>query len=433
MGAPDAMTRTPGRTRSVLVLGATGFLGRHCVDALARAGFRVICGSRHPPGARACHAHVPVDFELDVSEPSWAPKLDGVDAVVNAVGIAAERQDGSFDTIHHAAPRALFGACATRGVQVVQVSALGADAQARSRFHLSKRAADDYLLAVHGNAVVVQPSLVFGPGGTSATLFSALASLPLVPLPGDGRQQVQPVHVDDVAAAIVAIVRDPPRGDRRIALVGPQPVQLRELLSALRERMGFPPPRFVQVPMRLARWGVRVAAAVRPGWLSTELLDMLERGNTADPAAATRVLGYTPQPAVERIDGERERIVASAAWLVPLLRLAIAITWLAAAAVSFGLYPLEDSVALVERTGLHGTMALAAVYAGAAVDAYFGIASLLQRNTRYLWMAQIAVVVAYTVILTIAIPETWLHPFGPLVKNVPILVAILLVSRMSPR
>ena len=107
--------------------------------------------------------------------------------MVNAVGIAAERPGASFDAVHVAAPRALFEACAAQGVQVVQISALGADAQARSRFHLSKRSADDCLLAVHRTAVVVQPSLVFGPGGASATLFAAMASLPIVPLVGDGR------------------------------------------------------------------------------------------------------------------------------------------------------------------------------------------------------------------------------------------------------
>jgi uncharacterized protein YbjT (DUF2867 family) len=376
---------------------------------------------------------VRIDFETDIDDAAWATRLEGIDVVVNAVGIAAERRGSSFEAIHDLAPRALFRACVAQGVQVVQISALGADAQAQSRFHLSKRAADDDLLAMHRTAVVVQPSVVFGPDGTSAALFAALASLPVVPLPGDGRQQVQPIHVDDVAAAIVAIVRHPPADARRIALVGPQAVELRALLAALRMRMRLPPPRFLHVPMRVARLGVRVAAAVRPGWLSTELLDMLERGNTADPAATMRALGYAPRPVADLIEGERDRIVGSSVWLVPLLRLAIAIVWLAAAAVSFGLYPLEDSVALVERTRLHGAMALAAVYAGAALDAFFGIATLFTKSPRRLWLAQIAVIVAYTLILTLAIPETWLHPFGPLVKNVPIVAALLVLWQWSRR
>jgi len=324
--------------------------------------------------------------------------------------------------------------CARWGVQVIQISALGADAGARSGFHLSKRAADDYLLAIHPTAVVVQPSLVFGPGGTSATLLCALATLPVVPLPGRGEQRIQPLHVDDLAAAIVAVVRRaPPARARRVALVGPDAIELRTLLHILRTRMGLSPPWFVPVPKGLVRWAVRLGAAMRPGWLSTDLLDMLDRGNTADPAATRRLLGYAPRPAAEFVEGERDRIVASSVWVVPLMRTAIAIVWLTAAAVSFGLYPLEASVQMVERTGLRGGMALAAVYAGAAVDAAFGIATLLQRNDRWLWIAQAVVIVGYSIILTIALPETWLHPFGPVVKNLPILAAILLCLRMARR
>ena len=425
--------RTTRRHKTVLLLGATGFIGRHCARALQREGFRVICGSRRAASA-ACEGHLRVDFAADVSDDAWAPRLDGVDVVVNAVGIAAERPGTSFEHVHTQAPRALFDACAQRNVQVIQISALGADANARSGFHLSKRAADDYLLAIHPTAVVVQPSLVFGPGGTSATLLGALATLPVVPLPGRGEQRVQPLHVEDLAAAIVAIVRrTPPANRRRIALVGPNALELRALLHVLRTRMGLPPPRFIPVPMALVRWAVRMGAALRPGWLSTDLLDMLERGNTADPAATRRILGYAPRPAGEFVDGERDRIVASSVWIVPLMRTAIAAVWLAAAAVSFGLYPLEASVQMVERTGLHGNMALAAVYAGAGIDAAFGIATLLQRSDRWLWIAQAVVIVTYSIILSIALPETWLHPFGPLVKNLPILVAILLCLRLSRR
>lgn len=421
------------RPQRVLVLGATGFLGSHIAAALNRAGWLVTCGSRSGH-AGSCDEQVRVDFECDVSDATWASRLAGVDVVVNAVGIAAERRGSSFHAIHDAAPRALFRACAARGVRVIQVSALGADAHAHSRFHLSKRAADEDLLALHDSAWVVQPSLVFGPGGTSAALFAMLATLPVIPLPGSGRQQVQPLHVNDLAAAIVALASRPPVGaQRRIALVGPRPVALRDLLGALRMRMGLPPARFVPVPMQFAHFGVRVAAGLRPGWLSTELLDMLERGNTADPGATIRVLGYVPRPVDEQIDGERERIVGSSLWLVPLLRMAIAVVWLVAAAVSLGLYPLEDSVAMVERTGLHGALALSAVYAGAGIDAIFGIATLLARRPHYLWLAQIAVIVAYSIILTIAIPETWLHPFGPVVKNLPLLVAIMIVARLSRR
>src|SRR5439155_26090049 len=95
----------------------------------------------------------------------------------------------TFRALHDEGPRALFAACRESGVtRVVQVSALGADAEAASAFHRSKRAADDFLLSLPLRGVVVQPSLVFGVGGASAELFTRLAALPLVPLPGGGTQ-----------------------------------------------------------------------------------------------------------------------------------------------------------------------------------------------------------------------------------------------------
>jgi len=79
-------------------------------------------------------------------------------------------------------------------IEVINISALGADAEASSRFHLTKKAADDYLLATHTRAVVLQPSLVYGPGGASARMFDTLASLPVIPLIGDGGQWIPPVR-----------------------------------------------------------------------------------------------------------------------------------------------------------------------------------------------------------------------------------------------
>src|SRR4051812_8633781 len=132
----------------VFIVGASGFLGRCLVAPLKDAGHDVLCGVRdiaRSPGERC----VAVDFTRDHRTEDWLPRLEGIHAVVNCVGILRERGDQTFSALHEAAPRALFAACAEAGVyKVIQISALGADEAARSRYHTSKRRADEFLASL---------------------------------------------------------------------------------------------------------------------------------------------------------------------------------------------------------------------------------------------------------------------------------------------
>jgi hypothetical protein len=180
---------------------------------------------------------------------------------------------------------------------------------------------------------------------------------------------------------------------------------------------------------------VRLAARLRIPWASPETLQMLERGNTADAEDITVLLGRLPRAAPDFIPPDLAHCVARDAkwsWLSKLLRVSIAIVWLTAAAVSAGIYPLASSVALVEATGAGPPLAAALVYTGAAVDLIFGIATLVLR-WRGLWLMQIAVITVYTIIISLWLPEFWLHPFGPVVKNIPLLAAIYLLYELEGR
>ena len=405
------MSRVP--RAAVLVVGAGGFIGARVAEALERDGHSVRRAMRPA-----------VDFSRDDAA-AWRARLEGIGVVVNCAGVfAASPQE--FDEVHTRGPIALFHACAERGVRVVHFSALGADAAAQSRFHLSKRAADDALLAMDVPAIVLQPSLVHGEGGTSARLLATLASLPLIPLPGRGEQRIQPVHIDDVVDAVRAVVRSEFFPRRRVALVGREALTLREYLAHLRSAMGLARARFVDVPPPL----VRLAANIGFGLLDRDSLAMLERGNTADAAAIRDLLGREPRTPLEFAARARE---AQLGWLLPLLRLAIAIVWLAAGVVSAGLFPVEESLAMLARTGITGAAATLALYGAAVFDFAIGIATLAMKRRRGLWTLQLAVILGYTAIITVALPEQWLHPFGPVVKNLPLLAAIWLLRETEPR
>lgn len=111
-----------------------------------------------------------------------------------------------------------------------------------------------------------------------------------------------------------------------------------------------------------------------------------------------------------------------------LIRLTLAAMWLATGALSLGIYPRADSLSLLERVGLHGTTALITLYLAAALDIVLGLLTLF-RPSQFLWQAQAMLIVAYTLIISLWLPEFWLHPFGPILKNLPVLMLLWLLNK----
>lgn len=421
----------------VLLTGADGFIGGALADALAERGHALTLCTRDVAGASRRwpqHRVIPVDFALDHRVEDWIGRLAGIDAVVNAVGIFRESGWQTFAAIHMRAPMALFEASVAAGVRrVVQVSALGADAHAVSGFLRSKHAADVALLRLPLQATVVRPSLVFAPEGASAAMFLRLAALPLIPLPGDGTQCVQPIHRDDLVAAIVACL-EAPTPPAILNAVGPEPVPVRDYLRVLRSALGLGTARFVPIPQAAMRVAASIGGSSRNALLDRDAMRMLDQGNCADSRGIQAVLGRSPRPPTVFIERERApalRRWTRLAWLLPLLRTTVALVWIATGVVSLGVYPIADSLALLERVGLTGTSAIVALIVAALLDLALGVATLWPGRRRWLYAVQMGVIVAYTVIITAWLPEFWLHPYGPVLKNLPLLAALWLLYEMD--
>jgi uncharacterized protein YbjT (DUF2867 family) len=431
------MTQTHSTKPRVLLLGATGFIGRHLLYALRAAGYAVTCGGRGTEQRLECDAVVQVDYLRDHAESDWLLRLAGIDFVINAVGILREDDSVSFVAIHIAAPSALFSAAASSGVRkLVQISALGADDHAVSDYHRTKKVADDTLAALQLPWVILQPSLVFGAGGLSAALFTRLAALPLVPLPGQGEQSIQPIHIDDLTAATLRLLETNEFDGQRIPAVGPRPLTLRQFLDALRHGMGLGNARYLRIPMPLVRATAAIGDKLPGVLLNRESLGMLIRGNVASPAAITAILRRRPRPAELFIPPPSARSVANEArlsWLLPLLRATVGLVWIITGVVSLGIYPVADSYDLLARLGLSGAVAAAALYGSAALDLVLGFGVFLVKRRKWLWRAQMSLIVAYSIIIAIYLPEYWVHPYGPLTKNLPMLAAILMLHEFEDR
>lgn len=426
----------------ILLTGATGFIGRRLLAALAAQGHVLRCASRRPPSdlqAGPRISWVAVDYVQALSPSQWMEPLGDCDVVINAAGILRSHGAETFERIHAQAPCALFEAARIRGVsRIIQISALGADADASSAYHLSKKAADDCLRRLGVPHTVLQPSLVFGPDGTSARFFMATASLPVIPLPGADDSLIQPAHIDDLVQAVLALLAVPVEDmPPNVAVVGPRPLSLRAYYQALREALHLSRrARYLHIPLPVVRAAARLGDHMPGAMLDSDTLAMLRRGNTADPAALQALLGHAPRPASEFVAAAYARALANDArmtWLLPILRCTIALVWIVTAAVSAFGYPVADSYALLRRAGVPDAALPLALYGAATLDLLLGVCILLPRRGRWLWPAQAALVIGYTVIISIRLPEFWLHPYGPMVKNLPLLALLWLLYELEDR
>ncbi len=281
----------------VLLTGATGFIGRAIAAALRQAGHTVHTG--HSP--RQKHASgVPMDFARDTDAATWLPRLQGIDAVVNAVGVLRNTPARPIDAVHQHTPVALFEACRQAGVRrVVQISALGVQT-GTTRYARTKRAADDHLLGLTAAAntamrsVVLRPSVVFGRGGASAALFMQLAHLPVLVLPGPVlTARVQPVAVQNLADAVVALLGSHVHQRGVVPCVGPEALPMAALIASLRAQCGQSPARALRLPAPLTQLSARLGDWVPVSPWCSETLAMLATDNVADPAPLQTLLGHT--------------------------------------------------------------------------------------------------------------------------------------------
>jgi DoxX-like family len=113
---------------------------------------------------------------------------------------------------------------------------------------------------------------------------------------------------------------------------------------------------------------------------------------------------------------------------IRLMRYSLAVVWIVTGILSLGIYPKEDSFALLARIGIEGTAVSAALYLGSEVDIVFGLMTLFAPSKR-LWIAQALLVMIYTAVISIYLPEFWLHPFGPILKNIPFLTLLWLLYK----
>lgn len=312
---PDMMKVAKNSDRLVTVFGGSGFVGRHVVRALAKRGWRIRVATRRPdlafhlqPLGRPGQIQM-VQANLRFPD-SVAHALRGSDAVVNLVGILAESGRQRFDAVHVFGARAVARAAKEAGVaSLVHMSALSADSASESAYAASKGQAEAAVLENFPGAVILRPSVIFGPEDDFFNRFATMARYSwTLPAIGGGENKMQPVFVGDVAQAVAQALDGVANAGGVYELGGPQVKSFKELLQSVCEITGRR--RFIaNLPFGAARyvaWGTEWASKLSLGLypavftFTRDQVELLKSDNvvSAEAAAQGRTLqglGVEPQ------------------------------------------------------------------------------------------------------------------------------------------
>jgi NADH dehydrogenase len=289
----------------ITVYGGSGFLGRHVVRALAKRHYRIRVAVRRPelaghlqPLGRVGQIHA-VQTNLRHAGSVEAAARDA-DVLVNLVGILSETGRQRFDTVQRAGADLVAKAAAAHGARLVQVSAIGADENSTSHYARSKAEAERLVLEAAPSAVIMRPSIMFGPEDTFFNRFGAMARmLPALPLIGGGLTRFQPVFVGDVAAAIADAVDGKAKPGTIYELGGPQVFTFKELMQFTldtihRRRL------LISLPFPLAKFKAMFLQFLPNAPLTPDQVEMLRTDNVVSEAASRegrtlQAFGITPE------------------------------------------------------------------------------------------------------------------------------------------
>jgi uncharacterized protein YbjT (DUF2867 family)/uncharacterized membrane protein YphA (DoxX/SURF4 family) len=422
------------RLMKILLTGANGFLGRYILAALLKAGHEVIPAVRNTAQMDRLVGHtisIHADFNRDIEEKIWLPRLSGVDAVINCAGILQGTATQSIEAIHDKTPRALFSACAQAGVKrVIQISAVSADAD--TAYARTKANADAFLATLDLDWTILRPSLVYAAGAYGGTaLFRALAALPFfTPLIGKGEQLFQPIHIDDLCETILRVLAGHAPSRTGLEPVGPETITFRKILADLRQWLGYGVAREIELPV----WSVAVIAKlgnVFGGTINTTALRQLEHGNVAPVEPFIETTGITPRrwrdALLQQPAQMQDRWAARLYFVRPTLRVALAATWIVSGLS--GIMHRAELTGQFEALGITLTPFL--TWMTCLLDVAVGAAVAVRWKPQWMVAIQLAIVIAYTIAITISAPELWLAPLGPILKNLPFLAAVLALGALE--
>lgn len=264
----------------IAVTGASGFVGGHIIKKALDTGYRVRALSR-TPGAVTDVDYIKGDI---VSGEGLDDFLDGVDVVINAVGIIKETKRNKFEGVHYGGVVNILETCRRKNVnKIIQISALGTAPDKENMYFKTKYMAEREIQSSGLNFVIFQPSLIFGPGdGFVNMLAGIIKKSPVFPIFGDGSYLLQPVSIHDLAKAVVKCAEDINRNRSVYQVCGPEKLSYERIVRMIIRQIGKKR-LIIHVPLGMVKLGVNISEKLNlPSPLSSEQLDMLLTGSVCD-------------------------------------------------------------------------------------------------------------------------------------------------------
>lgn len=427
----------------ILITGGSGFIASQIVTDLLALGETVVCCGRNEETIKSIFPRaefVRCNFTEDIHKSDWILRLEGVDMVVNAVGILYHPNSKITWRVHYDTPKALFDACVEVGVKrIVQISALGID-DVYVDYATSKLAAEHYLQSLPISSVILRPSLVYGRGSYGGTsLFRGLAGLPgMVVVPGGGVQKFQPIHLADLSKALIRLMNNPASDKMLVTAVGPERLPMKQILTQLRDWLGFGKGVMVKVPLFFIRLGSYLGDLMPNSSMNATTFTMMQKDNVTSEQQMIFFfdnIGFKPRSFSEGVFSQPSTVQdhwhARLFFLKPALQISLAFMWIFGALCAAFWYPHEKSLALLEAVGVSASWQNMVLYGACALNALIGIGLLIEFRGRMLCVFQLLLIVIYSAIVSWKLPIFWLDPFGPIVKNIPIMVSILVYMAMA--
>ena len=292
--------------RLITIIGGSGFVGRHIVRALARRGYRIRVACRRPDLA----GHLQplgntgqiMAVQANVRYPaSLAAACEGAFAVINLTGVLYSAGAQSFDAVHAFGAEACAKAAkAAKARLFIQMSAIGADENSQAQYAQSKAEGEKRARAAFPGAIVLRPSIVFGPEDSFFNRFAGMARLsPFLPLIGGGETAFQPVFAGDVGEAVARLVDAGEADGKTYELGGPETLSFRKLMQFTLDTIGRRRA-LIPVPWSVAKIQAAVMGLLPKPLLTSDQVELLKTDNVVSEAArregrTLEGLGIAPQ------------------------------------------------------------------------------------------------------------------------------------------